>query len=417
MSATKRCKVGQRLTIIFLSLALFTNARAQDSLHVYSLGSVPGVSDWVQYLAMQDSLVFVAEGDSGLRIINIADPANPVVISTFNDGDFVQAVAAAGHYAYILNSFMVQVLDVANPAEPVLRGSCEPQVGVCWNITAAGRYVYVSDLIGGFAIVNVTDPTAPVQMGYYAGWAGTWDVAVAGDYAYVAHDAAGLMVVDVSNPTAPEEVGSCDPHSFASLCIGVDVHGDYAYVADASGLQIIDISNPEFPIEAAYVNGSSLTFDVVWSRDYAFVVDGWAGLRVYDVENPAVPTLTGYYNTPGNAMGVAIRGCIVAVGDSSATRLYGVSYFIPCRPPRAPEQFVICRPPRSDIMKLRWARVTEDTTGLPIDVDYYVIYRSANPDSAEWDSIGVPRPPDTTVFFDSSATRARNFYQVRAVVE
>ncbi len=52
---------------------------------------------------------------------------------------------------------------------------------------------------------------------------------MAGTYAYVADDTAGLRVVDVSNPAAPFEVGFYDTPGSAQ---GVAVAGAYAYVAD-----------------------------------------------------------------------------------------------------------------------------------------------------------------------------------------
>ncbi len=55
------------------------------------------------------------------------------------------------------------------------------------------------------------------------------DVAVSGGYAYVADgSSAGLRVIDVSVPSAPVEVGFVDTPGIAG---GVAVSGDYAYVA------------------------------------------------------------------------------------------------------------------------------------------------------------------------------------------
>jgi hypothetical protein len=55
-------------------------------------------------------------------------------------------------------------------------------------------------------------------------------VAVSGSYAYVVNpEPAGLRVVDVSTPSAPVEVGSFDTPGSAS---GVAVSGPYVYLAD-----------------------------------------------------------------------------------------------------------------------------------------------------------------------------------------
>ena len=74
-------------------------------------------------------------------------------------------------------------------------------------------------------------------------------MAVAGRYAYVATEGAGLRVVDVSSPTAPVEVGFCDTMRDA---YGVAVAGNYAYVADGDGLRVVDVSNRSAPMRSAH---------------------------------------------------------------------------------------------------------------------------------------------------------------------
>jgi hypothetical protein len=61
-------------------------------------------------------------------------------------------------------------------------------------------------------------------------------VTVAGNYAYVADDDSGLRIVDVSNPAAPSEAGFYDTPGYAW---GVAVAGNTAYVADSDGGLVI----------------------------------------------------------------------------------------------------------------------------------------------------------------------------------
>jgi len=60
-----------------------------------------------------------------------------------------------------------------------------------------------------------------------------WGVAVAGSYAYVVNpEPSGLRVIDVSTPSAPVEVGFYDTPGTA---FGVAVAGAYVYVGDTRG--------------------------------------------------------------------------------------------------------------------------------------------------------------------------------------
>ena len=179
-------------------------------------------------------------------------------------GGLTSAVAIQDSYAYIGVGPRLVVLDVADPAKPVVVG----QTGVLPGV---------------------------VQ-----------DVAVAGDYAYVAAAYSGLRIVNVSNPAAPTEAGYCDTPGTA---YGVAVAGNYAYVADYSGLRIVNVSNPVAPTEAGYYDAPGNAVDVAVAGNYAYVAGGSFGLRIVNVANPAAPTQVGYYYFAlGYTLGVAVAG-------------------------------------------------------------------------------------------------------------
>ncbi len=83
-------------------------------------------------------------------------------------------------------------------------------------------------------------------------------------------------------------------------------------------------------------------------------------------------------------------------------------------PPDAPDSLVIQPMATPGMIRLQWASVTMDSCDRPIVIDRYVVYRALSMDAA-WDSIGVPSPPNLTVFVDSAATVDQAFYFVRAV--
>jgi hypothetical protein len=57
---------------------------------------------------------------------------------------------------------------------------------------------------------------------------------------------------------------------------------------------------------------------VAVAGSYAYVADEDAGLRVVNVSNPAVPFEVGFYDTPGEAIGVAVAGAYAYVADGLA---------------------------------------------------------------------------------------------------
>ncbi|MBW2386763.1 MAG: hypothetical protein JRG92_24295, partial [Deltaproteobacteria bacterium] len=139
------------------------------------------------------------------------------------------------------------------------------------------------------------------------------DVEVVGGLAYVA-GGSGLRVIDVSNPTLPVEVGALDTPGNAR---GVDVVGDLAYVADSSfgggGLRVIDVSNPMLPVEIGALDTPGGGMDVEVVGEFAYLAANSAGLRVIDVSNPTLPVEVGaLVDTAGAAQ--AVRA-VQVVGD------------------------------------------------------------------------------------------------------
>ncbi len=94
----------------------------------------------------------------------------------------------------------------------------------------SGNYVYALDYNGGFYLIDVTTPTAPVLVGqpYLPSMTG-YEVEVAGNYAYLANDSNGLYVVDVTDPTQPFFTGHGTGGGYS---YGIGLDENYVYLAD-----------------------------------------------------------------------------------------------------------------------------------------------------------------------------------------
>ena len=77
--------------------------------------------------------------------------------------------------------------------------------------------------------MDLTDRTAPHELGFWPTTNFASDVSVISHYAYVTDSQSGLHVIDVSNPAAPIEVGSYDTPGSANHVVAL---GGTAFVAD-----------------------------------------------------------------------------------------------------------------------------------------------------------------------------------------
>lgn len=279
--------------------------RARPEIEALASYSIPGLARDIYIL---DNYAYVALNES-LEILNVADPSNPVSVGSYGPDEgaameWAEGIHVSGTHAYIVNTMSFNpdkliIIDVSDPMNPLLSGSYDSLTDG-GDLDIIGSYAYVADG-SELKVIDVSDPSNPTLHGSYGPLDGARSVTVHGSYAYVAEFLGGgnLVILDISNPSNPVLRNRYDtpgnPHE-------IFVSGQYAYIADyANGLQIVDIANPSNPIaKGSYVTGSStpagyvhvagnLAFMTVWDR----------GLQVLDISNVTNPTAldTYYYHT------------------------------------------------------------------------------------------------------------------------
>lgn len=118
-------------------------------------------------VAVQGSYTYIGVGPR-LVILNISDPAHPAVVGqTAPLPGIVESAAVAGNYAYIADGNSgLRIIDVANPPVPIEVGACDTP-GRAGDVVVTGNYAYVADLSGGLRIINIANPAAPIEIGAY----------------------------------------------------------------------------------------------------------------------------------------------------------------------------------------------------------------------------------------------------------
>ncbi len=261
-------------------------------------------------------VAYVADGPSGLRLVDVANPTAPVLLGSYDTPGDARDVAVAGTVAYVADGPAgLRVIDVSDPTNPVPLGSYDTP-GDAWSVTVSGTIAYVADGAAGLQIIGVGDPMAPSPLGSHDTPGDARDVAVAGTVAYVADGPSGLRIVDVADPASPVLLGA---HDTPDVAQGVALSGTVAYVADGtSGLQVIAVGNPGSPALLGSQDTPGVARGVAIPGVVALVADDASGLQLVDVSNPASPAIVIGDDTPGTARGVAVSGVVACVADGDA---------------------------------------------------------------------------------------------------
>ncbi|WP_013334240.1 Calx-beta domain-containing protein [Gloeothece verrucosa] len=271
------------------------------------------------------NLAYVADLYQGLQIIDISNPNSPILKGTYNTSGaggiaFYDAsgsthdVKIVGNYAYIADGYNgLQIIDITNPASPVLKGRYDTP-SYAHSVTVVGNLAYVADELSGLQIIDITNPAAPVSKGTYDTTGAAYSVTVAGNYAYVADwESSELQVIEITKSIAPILKST---YKTSGSPWEVAVKGNYAYVAQHNGnLDIINISNPNSLTKVGSYKMADSAYGITIVNNLAYIAANNAGVQVLDISNPVTPILKGSYDTTGKAVGVSVVGNSVYVAD------------------------------------------------------------------------------------------------------
>ena len=187
---------------------------------------------------------YVADFNFGLRIFDITNPTNAILIGSHHTTGYARGIAVSNGIAYVATSGTgVEILDVSSPANIALLGSRVAK-GDAVAVALAGSRLYVANGSGGLVIYDVGNPTNVSRLGYFRPPGSVERVRVKGNVAYLASSGFGLYAVDVSVPSHPTVLDFFPQPGAADL----QVAGDVVYLVSRENqttiLNTVDVSDP-----------------------------------------------------------------------------------------------------------------------------------------------------------------------------
>ena len=284
-------------------------------------------------VSIDGTRAYVADGEEGLRIIDVRDAQHPRELGHLATGGSAMGVAIAADHAYVAaHGAGLEVVDIRFPSSPSLVSRLGIP-GYASAVDVSGAYVYLAEesrwsaelgnyVGGGLRVFDATQPGHPVAWGYTSTsasadyWAAASAVCVRAGYVFMADLASGLRVIQLdASALDPDhrlrEVGSYTGQSQWS--VGLDVSANWAFLVDAtSGLRLVDVTLPSRPaLKGQYIQHLSSVDALDVVAHQAFLAAGSNGLCVVGVSDPAMPTEIKRLSLPGWC-------CDVQVSDNRA---------------------------------------------------------------------------------------------------
>jgi hypothetical protein len=304
----------------------------------------------ITQLHVEGARAYVNVIGAGLQILGLTNPANPVPLGSHPQ--FSYGLDVVDGIAYLTaGADGLKILSVANPGQPVLVGSLDTP-GYANDVVVERGVAFVTEggPPGRVRVVDVTDPSAPVELGHFGDPGGgpgdgfsanVEGIELDGHILYVQTSGRGLATLDVSNPTQPELLATFamvgNPRALRVVAGRIYVSEQLAeadpilLATEVASLLVLDASHSDYPRRISSLATPDAAGGIAVRGGLALVTAHSLGLLVVDVAEPAAPVQVGALDTPGTAFTVRVAGDLAYVADGPGG-LRVVSFAAPSSP-------------------------------------------------------------------------------------
>ncbi len=259
-------------------------------------------------LQLRGEYLYVAEGEGGMRVYDVASIANKGI----SDRIITAPFSAIGQDTRIASrNATCVILPTNQPIHPDRQDKDEATRELMFvdnqeqPIHPIYDYALITDAEEGLILTDINTMADREPRNNFLERALTWNengildgarhATLGGHFMYVAADA-GLVVLNLDRPLQPK-LEAVVPFNDARASY---LQFRYLFVTDADGFHVVDVTHPTKPRK---IVGASIPFPsaqrISVARTYAYVAGGQDGLLIIDVERPEQPTLFMKYTADG----------------------------------------------------------------------------------------------------------------------
>ncbi len=296
----------------------------EDNSGGYKVVSKLMTSGVSQDVHKNGNLLYIAQGEGGLLVVDVSDPKNPEVLTQIVDGvrGYSAKVAFKDSLVYLAaGAWGVTVVDVSDPFVPNIKQWYLAVIKPAKSFDILGDYLFTAISGNGIQIVNIQKNlglpdtrSIIITPGYATGL----KISPNDSTLFAACGEMGLAMYDLSNfddgyANYPI-IGWCDTPGYAEDVV-LNYDASIAYLAcGTEGLQMInyaDTANVE--LVGSYAT-EGYAKELKYEGQTIFITAGLQGVQIIDVSNVASPTIIGVVETE-NARGFDMDEDYLYVAD------------------------------------------------------------------------------------------------------
>lgn len=297
LSGNNKIIIMKNITLLFFFIGFhfYANSQTIDLIGFYNVNGTMAI-------ASLDGYMIISNGS----IVDISDPANPVLNSSYGPA-YLEALSILVDDGYVYFGTAMAgdlyIADISNIDFPLHEGyiAFGQDIGVGVYGIAKNDSVLFVVLNYSFCSIDITEKTNPFMLDTLFIEGGSMDVKVQGMYAFVA-SSLGLTTVDISSPENLQDL-----NHIGSGYISIDINETYAFLGKGSGgFDVFDITDPLNPSPAFSIpNSEGSCWDIIYRNNHIYIAAEFGGLFVYKLENNTATEMANY-NSPGGGQNFSV---------------------------------------------------------------------------------------------------------------
>ena len=247
------------------------------------------------YLDIQGHYVYLTGQDFGLQVVDITDPLNPVLVGQHYIGHPIMNIDVEDDHALVVEQHALRIFDISNPEEPALVGTYGGFYAAT-DVQARGDTVFITEYLYNVIILDISTPEQPQFVSSLEGY-NTYAIALSGSIVYLGLAENGLRALDISDITHPTVIWACD--SIAGNNDDIIVAGSALHVVGPIHYTIFDITDPANPSLITSLPTGATRLDVYGNYTYlgrpGSYPDREDKVEIIDIHDLTSPARVGSY--------------------------------------------------------------------------------------------------------------------------
>jgi hypothetical protein len=240
--------IGQRLMVLDISNPGEALLIGQTGQLIGRLSDIEVQGDNV-YATIPGFLQGAQIVGGALLVIDISDLTQPQQVAILETPGGAHGLEVDGTYAYVADGEDgITLIDISDPAQPAYADTLLNES--VFHLELAGDYLYIAAEDAGLIVLEVVDPLSPVQKFQYIdpiSGGEVEEVFLTGSRLY-ANERGAVHIFSLADPALPDYLDSLRAPDIITYVEFTAGYGNYLYLFDYyEGLQIVDATDPADP--------------------------------------------------------------------------------------------------------------------------------------------------------------------------